>query len=339
MKTCRPANSGQYFDPASGFASSPDDRLGSEFTAVSGALFGELNVPLNDDGELTIGLRLERRDVDYRDSNDLDLTPAETMLGGELSYSHRLSDGVTAYATLSRGIKAGGFNLGIVPAGQRQFEQEAVWSVETGLKSVLAGGELLINVSGFYSLRRDQQVETSFQPPDSSDPTSFVFFTDNAAEGKTVGLEADLRWQPLEQWDLYASIGVLDAEFSDYRTPLVDLEGRDQAHAPRYTAAIGGRYRHTSGLFAQLDFSAKDAFFFDVGHNEQSESYVLANVRVGYTIEQWSAQLYARNLFDREYAVRGFYFGNEPPDFPNRLYIRRGDPRQIGLSIEKRFGE
>jgi iron complex outermembrane recepter protein len=35
--------------------------------------------------------------------------------------------------------------------------------------------------------------------------------------------------------------------------------------------------------------------------------------------------------------VRGFYFGNEPPNFPNTLYIRQGDPRQIGVTVDMRF--
>jgi len=63
----------------------------------------------------------------------------------------------------------------------------------------------------------------------------------------------------------------------------------------------------------------------------------LLNARIGYEVETWLLQLWARNLFDKHYAVRGFYFGNEPPDFPNTLYKRLGDPRQVGFTIEKRF--
>ena len=83
--------------------------------------------------------------------------------------------------------------------------------------------------------------------------------------------------------------------------------------------------------------SARDAFYFDVSHDEQSESYSLANARSGYRHEQWTVQLWARNLFDEAYAVRGFYFGNEPPDFPNALYTRQGDPRQVGINLERTF--
>jgi hypothetical protein len=44
-------------------------------------------------------------------------------------------------------------------------------------------------------------------------------------------------------------------------------------------------------------------------------------------------KLWARNLFDEDYRVRGFYFGNEPPDFPPTLYTRLGDPRHYGITV------
>ena len=63
----------------------------------------------------------------------------------------------------------------------------------------------------------------------------------------------------------------------------------------------------------------------------------LVNARVGYEKDNWSVQFWTRNLFDRYYAVRGFYFGNEPPDFPATLYTRAGDPRQLGVTFDLRF--
>jgi iron complex outermembrane recepter protein len=41
-----------------------------------------------------------------------------------------------------------------------------------------------------------------------------------------------------------------------------------------------------------------------------------------------------RNALDERYAVRGFYFGDRPPDFPNELYTRLGDPRHYGVTVK-----
>jgi len=240
------------------------------------------------------------------------------------------------FASVARGYKAGGFNLGFVPAGRREFAGESMWNVEVGVKSRFADDRLQLSGSVFYSVRDDQQVETSFQI-DPNDPASFVFFTDNAAQGRTLGLEANLRWQATDSLEIYANLGLLDAEFDDFFTPQVSIDDRDQAHAPNYTAAFGGVYRHDSGVFARVDVSAKDDFYFDVSHDQKSQSYSVTNARVGYQTESWTVQLWSRNVFDEHYAVRGFFFGNEPPNFPPALFIRQGDPRQVGLTIDKRF--
>jgi outer membrane receptor protein involved in Fe transport len=80
-----------------------------------------------------------------------------------------------------------------------------------------------------------------------------------------------------------------------------------------------------------------DRFFFDYGHDQMSRPYGLANLSVGRDWGNWSAKVWVRNVFDKDYLVRGFYFGNEPPDFPSKLYTRLGDPRHFGLTLNYRW--
>ncbi len=329
-------NRGDYLDPFSGFEFAVDDLLASGFEARTAAVFGELDVDVGEAGLLTVGLRAERRASDYADSSDLALSPSETMLGGELRYRHDVSERLSVFAGLSRGYKAGGFNLGQVLAGRREFGAEALWNLELGLRSAWLADRLTWNAALFYNRRPDQQVRTSFQL-DPGDPASFVFFTDNAAKGESLGLESELRYDAGERWAWYLNLGLLSAEFDEFVTPEVDLGGREQAHAPGYSLAAGVEWRHPSGLFVRADAVARDSFYFDVSHDRQSQAYELLNARVGFDAESWRLQLWARNLFDRRYAVRGFYFGNEPPDFPDTLYIRQGDPRQLGVTLDMRF--
>ncbi|MBT8088234.1 MAG: TonB-dependent receptor, partial [Gammaproteobacteria bacterium] len=329
-------NLGDYYDPGYDFADSLDDRFASNFEAVNAALFGQLERNVSDSTRVGAGLRLERRTTDYTDSAMLVAGPSETMWGGEFTISHDLTDEVTGFVNLSKGYKAGGFNLGFVPEGRRNFGEEQLYTIETGIKAVLADNALSVNASVFYSRRDDQQVRTSLQLV-PGDPASFVFFTDNAATGKTLGLEADLRWVLSDAWELYANIGLLDASFDEFVAPQGDISGRGQAHAPRYTLAAGAAYRNDNGFFARLDFTARDEFYFDVSHDQKSQAYELLNARLGFDRDSWLIEIWARNVLDERYAVRGFYFGNEPPDFPNTLYTRAGDPRQVGLTIEKRF--
>jgi outer membrane receptor protein involved in Fe transport len=88
---------------------------------------------------------------------------------------------------------------------------------------------------------------------------------------------------------------------------------------------------------ARADLSGEAGFYFDTSHDERASSRFLANLRGGYHAGHWSVELWVHNLFDERYAVRGFYFGNEPPEFPPTLYLRWGDPRQAGVTARYSF--
>lgn len=184
--------------------------------------------------------------------------------------------------------------------------------------------------------REDQQVRASFQLV-PNDPASFGFATVNVDGGRNYGLEADMSWQASDTVNVFASLGLLFGGFPGSVEQFPGLNGRDQAHAPRHTLAAGIAWEHPSGFFARVDASYKDDFYFDVSHNQKSQSFELFNASIGYDNDVWRVAIRGRNLSDEYYAVRGFYFGNEPPDFPATLYTRGGDPRHVGLTIERRF--
>jgi len=57
------------------------------------------------------------------------------------------------------------------------------------------------------------------------------------------------------------------------------------------------------------------------------------NLRAGYAGERWVGLCLGRNVFDQRFAVRGFYFGLEPPDFADRLVRAAGRSAQFGVTI------
>ena len=72
------------------------------------------------------------------------LEPDETMVGGEIAYRLDWSERSSGYLSVSRGYKAGGFNLGLVPAGRREFGEEILWNVEVGAKSLFVDDRLAL---------------------------------------------------------------------------------------------------------------------------------------------------------------------------------------------------
>jgi iron complex outermembrane receptor protein len=336
---------GAFADPSDPLsAGSFEESLTSRYRASNVAIFGQLDGRLTERVRWSAGLRGERREADYVDAGPWqgierasDLDSQDSMAGGQLSLSFDVSPEATWYTAVSRGYKAGGFNLGNVRPERRAFEPEYLWSLEAGLKRFWLGGQLYSDTTLFYSYRRNVQVRTGEQL-DPNDPNTYVFFTDNASGGYNYGLESSLRWRVSERWEFGGSLGVLRTRYLDYMQGEVVVPDREQAHAPQYQVALNGTWRHPAGWMARADLSAVDAFYFDVPPNDtRASSYSLVNLKAGYETERWSAFLWARNVFDEVYALRGFFFANDPADPTPKLYIQRGDPRRVGVSFTYSF--
>jgi outer membrane receptor protein involved in Fe transport len=86
-----------------------------------------------------------------------------------------------------------------------------------------------------------------------------------------------------------------------------------------------------------LEVTGKDEFFFSNSHDKVSKSYNLVNLKIGDQQQDWSVALWGRNILDKKYAVRGFFFANEPPNFIDTLYTRQGDPKNWGVTFRLKF--
>lgn len=321
----------------------PDEVLDSEYEATNYALFGQLDTDLGSDYALSVGLRLERRNSHYSDTNNDNFDPSETMWGGHIAVSKVLNDSHNAYVRVARGYKAGGFNmtLPVELNDKKEFSTETLYNYEIGLKSHWLAGLIGTNLALFYMDRQDQQVAASQQDPDK--PQRFILFTENAGSSNNYGAELDATWYATDNLQIYSSLGWLETAYGDYQYQdkygtEVDLTGRDLAHSPHLTYSIGGTYRTNSGWFTNLNLSGKSEFYYSDSNESRSEPYTIVNARVGYEASAWSAYLWGRNLFNEEYGVRGFYFGNEPDNgWAEKQYIRYGDPRQIGVTFNVKF--
>lgn len=317
------------------------DQFTSDYKTKNTALYGQFDTALNSKTTLVTGLRVEKWRADYHDSNALRIDSDETLFGGKLGLNYQLNDDQFLFTSLSRGYKAGGVNTdGSLPINARDFDTEYLWNLEAGIKSTWLEGALKSQLTVFYAQRKDQQVNSSLVIPRPDGSTEFIGFLNNAAKGKNLGLEAEVDWLVNANWRVFANVGLLDASFDEYDDPEglaagIDLSGRQQAHAPRYQFATGAElYLGTSWTF-RANIEGKDEFYFSDRHNAKTNSYALVNSSLEYRNESWKVNLWARNLFDKDYAVRGFgSFGNNPGNgYITETYTQRGEPRIVGLSI------
>ncbi|MFZ1625367.1 MAG: hypothetical protein WAU48_11420, partial [Gammaproteobacteria bacterium] len=330
-----------------------DVSASSDYSATSVALFGALSRSLSASVTATAGLRWEQRAARYRDNYDSRFNPRDNMLGGELGLSHEVQPGATVWARIARGYKAGGFNTSLagidfseypdfsLDAESIEFDPEYMWDYEVGLRMAPPGAGWTMALSFFVQQRDDPQIKVPVQLR-LGDPTTYVFVTDNASDAQTRGVELEASWQPIPALTLGTAIGLLHTEIGNFSLR-PELDGRELAHAPDYTFAVNATWRFAQGWFARADYSGKDRYTIDYCqsadcNDPQTSPYQVLDLRAGREWEQWTVEAWVRNALDEDYAVRGFYFGNEPPDFTPQLYTRNGDPRHAGLTLRYRFG-
>ncbi|MDO6774277.1 TonB-dependent receptor [Shewanella sp. 10N.286.52.C2] len=321
----------------------PDEVLQSEYEATNYAIFAQTDTQFSNGYVFSAGVRLERRESEYSDSNGDKFSPSENMWGGHLALSKAINQDHNTYLRIARGYKAGGFNMSLPAelADKKEFDTEILYNYELGLKSSWLQGQLDTNLAFFYMDRRDQQVAASQQDPD--DQQRFILFTENAGSAENYGAEIDFTYYATDNIQFYGSAGWLEATYGDYQYKdkygnVVDLTGREQAHAPKFTYSAGMSYVSDSGWFTNLNASGKSDFYYSDSNESKSDAYTIFNARVGYETQMWSAYLWGRNLFDEQYGTRGFYFGNEPDlDWADKQYVRFGDPRQLGITLNVKF--
>ena len=303
-------------------------------------MYGSLEMRAGRHGTLTLGLRYEQRSADYADSSDLPFPRArDRMPGGNLSWLWDAGATRQYYATLSRGYKAGGFNIGAdVDPARGASAPSRCGTSSSGCARTAAMTRVSMQADVYAMRRVSMQVYSSRQLlPDN--PLTYVFFTGNAAHGDNLGVEGELQWRPACALD---AVGIAVA--AEHALPGVhrgwhcDLRGRGQAYAPDWQFALAAGYAASVRRFRAPRPAGAGRLLLQRQPRPARGAARARQPARRLARQGWTASLWARNLLNAHYAVDGFYFGDEPPDFPTRLYLQNGDPRQVGATVSYDLG-
>lgn len=326
----------------------------SDFEQQREAAYGQLTWPISPNLELSTGLRVEHYKNDYSDSADLHTEQSETLWGGKisLSYSGFQQPGfenTLVYTSISRGYKAGGINGEAVYTAfgdaesiaflqsRQTFDAETLINYEIGAKGRYLDNTLALAASLFYMDRQDMQAKSYVLIP----PAKWIGYLDNVNQGHNAGLELQVEWLATDSVTLFGSAGYLDTELGDLEVQdidtdtLVNKSGRDQAHAPHYQFNVGTRIDLCEHLNLSVEADGKDSFYFSNSHDSRSKSYTLLHASLAYAYQDLEIRLWGRNLTDKDYQTRGFYFDNT--GYGNQTYYQLGDPRTYGVTATYNF--
>lgn len=272
----------------------PDGSFGTTqaFGSVSGndtydqttealALFVDGTYQVNDRFSVSAGLRYSDETKDAirtflldptNISSTGDVSASFDNTSGRLIFQYDFSDNVSAFAGYSRGFRSGGFN------GRAQsvdvigpFDSEIVDGLEAGIRAEFFDNRLRVNPTIFTYDYTDKQEENSIAVGVLIQTT-----VQNASEVEISGFELEVLGLVTPELTVRASLGLLDAEFSEFLVPdlsdptgqrVIDVsDSRNLRAAPDSTFSIGATY--TKPLFG-----GNSQLVFDASYNYQEDFF------------------------------------------------------------------
>jgi len=243
---------------------------------------------------------------------------SESKVTPKVGIEYQANDDVLIYLSATNGFKSGGWNARSTnPGGIQPFGPEEAWSYELGMKGDFLDNTLRLNANVFYTEVEDLQLISGVLNPTTN---AVDFLTQNAADLELWGAEAEIQYSPIENLDLFAAVGYLDAEYQDV-SPAASTVGSEPVRTPDWSINLGGTYRvplnNAYGDFVLgADASWKDEHFTSTSNIASSlqDSFWLLQARAGFESEdgRWGLFAECKNCADEEYIASTFigpYFG------------------------------
>lgn len=275
-----------------------------------------------------------------------------------LSIKYALSDTANVYATVAKGSKPGGFNVGQVRDDLRPFGQERVWTYELGAKGRLFGGDLTFDASLYYSDWRNVQVTTicygTASPfgPEAACPTATAVslnYIVNADKARVYGAELGLVARPVSGITLSANYAYADSKFKDfvardvYPSPAGvtrQFGGNRMPLIPRHSLSGSIRLEQpidTRTGFVELSARYRSSRYARFDNRVLIGSKTVADLQFGVKGDSWTALFFVDNLFNNLTPEFTRYYGNFNPSIPNGEFIAAPAKRALGIRVNMNF--
>ncbi len=330
------------------------------------AMFGQADWRFADRWTVSLGLRYTEDDVDFTiERNTPNPGPAvpasfsggnqveESAVSGKLALKWEVSDEVMLYASYAEGYKAPAFDLIFATGANRMApvpkETSEAW--ELGMKGELFDNRLRLGASVFKTKFKDLQGQGTL-------PNEIGFFLTSAGAAETQGVEVDFTAKPMANLLINGGFAYVDATFEDFPDSqcyagqtaelgciggFQDLSGKQINNAPKLKASVQARYDIELDAPVDMFFSGTYRWQDDSPGSQNQDprlfhdSYGIFDLVVGLESDEghWSAQVFAKNLFDKFYEdLRAANTISGGVDH----YLSRDAQRYMGVQVEYRFG-
>jgi iron complex outermembrane recepter protein len=260
--------------------------------------------------------------------------PVETLKNDDFTpravVRYKPSDESSAYASFSRGYKAGILNVGGL--SQQPVKPETINAYEVGYK--FDNRTVAFDLATFYYDYKNLQV-SSFQ--------SGAAQIRNAASSEIYGVEAQLRYQVSNEFNVNVGAAWTHARYDSFANApyysycdptagptsllfcappalgglgagalvqsLTDASGGHMQRAPEYTGNLGASYDINlggGGLTLSGNVYYTSSFYFDPSQQFEQEDYALLSLRAQWTdaSDRFTVAVFGDNLTDKRYRTQ-----------------------------------
>lgn len=307
------------------------------------------NYDLGGGFEASLGLRLthDKKKLEYEQNDASGLlgsiafftdNDSWTEFTGDATLSYFWNQDVMTYVRVNRGYKSGGFNDSLGAQFNPAFDPEHVWNFEGGIKSQWFDNRLILNAAAFHLVWSDIQIA------DIIPGAGLSVAVGNFGKAESTGFELEMSAMPIDNLEISANIGYLDAEFTKGNS-LGNVTAGDRLPGPKFSAGISGAYHQSLGDAGELTWFVE---YLHKGKHRvagdplpavgfQQAAYQLLNARLSYSApnDNWRIAIWGRNLTDKTYVTR--YFDLAGVDIIGSIFQQLGERRTYGVDVSFDF--
>lgn len=288
---------------------------------VTKGVYSQLQSTIYDRIHILAGVRLANINIDYIENYPsfgggifsptpfgTDKTKALPRVGAVVD----LIPGLSVYGSYSEGMEARPFTQAL----NTNIEPETSKQVEGGFKFNI-DGQLTGTIALFDIQRQNVPIVIGVGVG-----------AESAQESK--GYEADLIWQPNNNWKVLASYGHTDVRFSD--SNLGTPQGNKVPGVPDDSGRLWVNYTFDwpalRGWSAGAGVYVASSQYVDNLNLYKTPGYFTVDAKIAYETEHWRASLNVKNLTGEKYFVPFAWFGGE---------VARGDGRAFYGTLSYRY--
>lgn len=321
---------GQYFDTTSPIALPPPFGLGpiaqvatfsdASSTYTTKGVYGQVQSTLYDTVHLLGGVRLASLEIDYFDNAfvtqkrfETDETKVLPRVGAVVD----IFNGLSVYAGYSEGMKGVPYS-GRFPEPKPEYSDQYDVGIKFNLGSKLSG------TLSYFEINR-QNV-----------PASTGLGTGVLTNQKSTGYEADVVWQPTQNWQVIASYGHTDAVFEDeFRanilpaddfgtTVILAQKGNKIPGVPEDSGRLWVNYAFDDAILKGWSVGAgiyaAAGSYVDNANLFKTDAYFTVDASIAYADENLRAAFNVKNLTQEEYFVPYSFLGGQVAAGDDRSY-------------------